>query len=121
MVDKSVLDIFVGEYKNNNGILNDIFLSTIFIGYTYYAEIREITIPKTEGKCGSQNQAFPSWVCALLQQHHLPGLHKATRTNLVKVYTSTYWLAKSVSCIPLNRPVSCFLGSVHQLGYFSSY
>ena len=44
MVDKSVLDIFVGEYKNNNGILNDIFISTIFIGYTYYAEIRELTI-----------------------------------------------------------------------------
>ena len=48
MVDKSVLDIFVGECKNNNGILNEIFLSTIFIGKVYYTIIREITNSKLE-------------------------------------------------------------------------
>ena len=45
---KAVVDIFAGECKNNNEILIDMFLSTIFIGCTYYAEIRELTIPKTE-------------------------------------------------------------------------
>ena len=45
---KAVVDIFVGECKNNNEILIDMFLSTIFIGYKYYTEIREITIPKVE-------------------------------------------------------------------------
>ena len=45
MVDKSVLDIVAGKYKNNTEILIDIFLSIFFIGNKYYAEIRELTIP----------------------------------------------------------------------------
>ena len=45
---KAVVDIFVGECKNNNGILNDIFLSIFFIGKGYYLIIREITNSKLE-------------------------------------------------------------------------
>ena len=45
MVDKSVLDIVAGKYKNNTEILIDIFLFIFFIGNKYYAEIRELTIP----------------------------------------------------------------------------
>ena len=33
---KAVVDIFAGECKNNNEILIDMFLSTIFIGYKNY-------------------------------------------------------------------------------------
>jgi len=44
----AVPDIFAGKCKNNNGTLNDIFLSILFIGKGYYTEIREITIPKVE-------------------------------------------------------------------------
>ena len=39
---------------------------------------------------------------ALLQQHHLPGLHKLTSTNLVEVDSCTYRLAVHVCSIPLN-------------------
>ena len=42
---KAVADIFAGKGKNNRGILIDMFLSTIFIGREYYAEIRKLTIP----------------------------------------------------------------------------
>ena len=45
---KAVVDIFAGKCKNNNGILNDIFLSIFFIGKGYYIEIRKITIPKVK-------------------------------------------------------------------------
>ena len=43
---KAVADKFAGRGKNNNGILNEIFLSTIFIGKGYYVENREIPISK---------------------------------------------------------------------------
>jgi len=42
------LDILVGKGKNNNKILDDMLLSAIFIGESFYAEIRVIPIPKTE-------------------------------------------------------------------------
>jgi hypothetical protein len=45
---KSILEIFVGKCKNNNGTLNDIFLSIFFIGKGYYTKIREITNSKLE-------------------------------------------------------------------------
>ena len=46
MVDKSVLDIVAGKYKNNTEILIDIFLSIFFIEKGYYIENREIPISK---------------------------------------------------------------------------
>ena len=53
---KAVRDIFAGKCKNNNGILNDIFLSIIFTGSEYYIEITELTIPKLEMWCGHKRE-----------------------------------------------------------------
>jgi hypothetical protein len=48
VIIKAVLDILVGKCKNNNEILDDMLLSTIFIGISFYEEIRVIPIPKRE-------------------------------------------------------------------------